>query len=124
MSYDNATATAKRLLARRGKRVTMTRPDQGAINEIAGTRASGGGSTSIFNCVGLPANGRSAETRIGSLIDRKLQMFYMARVSGTLVPEPGDELPFGGKTWKLIWTATYNPDDSGPIFSEAYGEIG
>jgi hypothetical protein len=124
VSYASSIATAKRLLGRKGKLVTVTRPGAGAIDEIAGTRSTGGSSSSSFYVVGLPTSGRTSEMRIGSLVNRKLQTFYMARASGTLDPEVGDLVPWVGKNWPLIWVGSYDPDGSGnTIFTEAYAEI-
>lgn len=121
MSYAAATATAQRLLQRKGRRITLTRPGQGTIDEVAGTRTPGGDLTATFNVVGLPP-GKSAEYQIGTLLGRVIEQFYMARVTGSLDPLPGDVIPWKGTTLKLIWVATYDPDASGAILHMAYGE--
>jgi hypothetical protein len=123
MSYAQQIATAKRLIGRKGTSVVVTRKHQGAKDELNGTRAAGGNKTGQFYVVGLPA-GKSAETQIGSLVGRRLSMFYLAKISSAFDPEPGDQVPWGGKTWTVIWTASYDPDNSGnTIFTQAYGEI-
>jgi hypothetical protein len=127
MSYSAQMATAKAVLGRRGARVTLQRKHQGAINAIAGTRAAGSTLTAIFNCVGLPLGASKSRGKTASftegLIESNVLQFYMARVSGSLDPEPGDIVPWGGKNYVLTWTATYDPDNSGTIFTSALGEI-
>lgn len=124
MSYAAQTALAKRLIGQKGRQLTVTRPNQGAFDEIAGTRAAGGAKTGIFKCVGFPP-GKSAEREIGTLVNRKLQEFYLAWVSGTVTDlEPGDIIPWKGVDWPVIWSATYDPDGNGVIFTKAYAELG
>lgn len=123
-AYDRATATARRLLTKKGvPTVTLTRSAQGAANPIIGSRATGGAKTATFAVVGLPP-GIGAEKEIGTLVNRKLMEFHMARTSGTLEPQPGDTVAWKGASWPLIWTAVYDPDASGMVYAKAYGEIG
>lgn len=121
MSYAAATAAAKRLLGAKGKRVVLARAQQGAKDEVSGRRAAGSPLSATFNAVGLPP-GKSAEYQIGTLLGRRILTFYMARVSGSIDPLPGDTLLWGSITYKIIWVATYDPDASGAIFHQAYGE--
>lgn len=122
MSYAAATATAKRLLTAKGQRIIITRSGQGTADEIAGTRSAGTDMTGLFACVGLPP-GKSAEFQIGSLIGREIVSFYLARVAGQIVnPLPGDTIPWGDRTYKIVWIATYDPDATGAILHQAYGE--
>jgi hypothetical protein len=120
MGYEQATAMARRLLAKKGKAVTIT-AKTGAPNPIAGTRAAGA-ATSTFNCVGFPA-GKSAEFHVGSLVKRNVHEFHLARTAGTLEPEPGMTLPWKGKVYTLLWAAVYDPDDRGMVYAKAYGEV-
>jgi hypothetical protein len=112
---------ARRLLTKKGKAVTITRDGQGAFDPLAGSMAAGGNSTAVFACVGLPP-GKSAEFAIGSLVGRNLLEFHLARMSGALDPQPGDKLPWRGKTYTLVWAAVYDPDDTGAVYAKAYGE--
>jgi hypothetical protein len=122
MGYEQAAAMARRLLAKKGKSVVLTKANSGTINAIAGTRNPGANQTAIFNCVGFPA-GKSAEYHVGSLIKRNVHEFHLARTSGSLDPEPGMLLPWGGKQYTLLWAAVYDPDDRGMVYAKAYGEV-
>lgn len=123
MGYESAAAAARRILGRKGIKITLKRPGEGSVDEIAGTRSGGAETTTTFNCVGLPP-GRSADKEIGTLINRRLMEFHLARVSGTLEPQPGDIITWNGVEWPLIWAAVYDPDTSGMLYAKAYGEIG
>lgn len=122
MSYAAATALAKRLLGKKGASIVLTRPHGGALNKLTGTRATGSDETAVFNCVALPP-GKSAEKEIGTLVNRRLMEFHLARTSGTLEPEPGDVVPWKGRGWTLIWAAVYDPDAEGMVYAKAYGEV-
>lgn len=124
MAYDAQIALAKRLLGKKGKSIVLTRAGQGAIDPLAGSRAAGGDKTAVFFAVGLPP-GKSADKEIGTLVNRNILEFYMARVSGSIDPLPGDLLPWNGKTWTVIYATTYDPDGSGnSIMTKAYAEAG
>jgi hypothetical protein len=123
MSYASAAALARCLLGKKGKAITITRTGQGTINAIAGSRGVAGDLTGTFKCVGLPP-GPNASKEIGSLVDRRMMEFHLARTAGDLEPEPGDRIPWGTKTYTLIWAANYDPDDNGLVYSKAYGEAG
>lgn len=120
--YGAATSSAKALLGRKGTGVNLLRKGQGTFDPITQTRAVAADITARFNCVGLPP-GKSAETQIGTLVGRHLMQFYMARTYGTIDPQPGDQLFWRGRTYVLVWTANYDPDNSGTVFSVAFGEV-
>lgn len=123
-SYASAMALAKRLIGKKGKAsITLTRPGTGAFDALEGERAAGSNSATTFAVVGLPP-GPSATKEIGTLVDRSVLEFHMARLTGALEPEPGDKLPWKGKTYTLIWAANYDPDGSGLVYTKAYGEAG
>ena len=122
-AYDRARATAIRLLGKKGVTITLKRPNQGAPDPIAGSRATGGDKTATFKVLGLPP-GRGADKEIGTLVNRRLKEFHMARTGGTLDPQPGDIIPWAGQDWPVIWTAVYDPDASGVVYAKAYAEIG
>lgn len=124
MGYAAQIALAKKLLGKKGRSLVLTRAGQGSIDAIAGTRADGGDKTAVFFAVGLPP-GKSADKEIGTLVNRNIVEFYMARVSGSIDPQPGDMLPWNGKTYTVIYATSYDPDGSGQtIMTKAYGEAG
>jgi hypothetical protein len=123
MGYASAAALARRLLGKKGKTITITRTGQGTIDPIAGRRGVGGDLTGTFKCVGLPP-GPNASKEIGTLVDRRMLEFHLARTSGDLEPEPGDRIEWGTKTYVLFWAANYDPDDSQLVYTKAYGEAG
>lgn len=123
MSYAAAATLARTLLGRKGQSVTISREGQGLIDEISGTRSAGAPQLATFNCVGLPP-GKGADKEIGSLIDRRLMEFHLARTSGSLEPQPGDIVPWGGRDWVIVWAAVYDPDASGMVYAKAYAEAG
>lgn len=122
MGYERATAMARRLLAKNGKSVVLSKPNTGTRDLIAGTRGAAAPQTAVFNCVGFPA-GKSAEYHVGSLIKRNVHEFHLSRTAGSLEPEPGMQLPWKGKVYTILWAANYDPDDKGLVYSKAYGEV-
>lgn len=119
--YAQVRATALALLRKKGKAVTVTRRPT-LRNEITGKLEAGGALSTTFQCVALPP-GRSAERYVGSLVGKNMLEFYLARESsGGIDPYPGDEVDWAGKTYTLIWAAQYDPDDSGTLFTQAFGE--
>lgn len=119
--YAQVRATALALLRKKGKQVTVTRRPT-LKNEITGKLTAGAPLSSKFQGVGLPP-GRNAERYIGTLVGKNILQFYLARESaGGIDPYPGDQIEWGGKTYTLVWAAQYDPDDSGVLFTEAYGE--
>lgn len=123
MGYASAAALAVRLLGSKGKSVTVTRPGQGTVDPITGSRGTGADVTGTFNCVGLPP-GQSAANEIGTLVGRNMLEFHLARTAGDLEPQPGDRIEWGAKTYVLFWAANYDPDASGLLYTKAYGEAG
>lgn len=123
MSYNRQGKGALATLKRKGATLTLTRPSAGR-DLVNGTLTGTGKATALFAAVKLPP-GKGADKEIGTLVNRNIAEFHMALVSGSLVPQAGDEASFGGVTWTLIWTAPYDPDGSGTLgYTKAYGEAG
>jgi hypothetical protein len=119
--YEALAATALALIARKGALVTFTRKNTGPVNPITDVESPAATITGTFQVVGLPP-GRSAESRVGSLIGRKLMEFHIARKGALMEPSPGDTVEWGSTTWTLFWTQTYDPAADGAIYTLAYGE--
>jgi hypothetical protein len=118
-AYNQARKVALRLIGTKGVTVTLTR-ERGAINEITGQRGSGT-LTASYKAVRLPP-GQSAAKDLGKLVNHRMGEFHMARLSGAIEPEPGDKLTMSGVDWTVIWSAVYDPDDTGLVYTKVYGE--
>lgn len=118
--YDAFTALAARLISSKGAQTVITRTTRTMRDPVTQTGGGAATLTATIKAVGLPA-GKSAEFAVGTLEKRNVMEFYIAHDSN-ITPQPGDEMPWGDHTWKLIWTATYDPAADGAIFTKAYGE--
>jgi hypothetical protein len=118
--YDAFYATATRLIGSKGTATTIVRNSRTMRDPITQTGGGAAIITSAVKAVGLPA-GKSAEFAVGTLEKRNISEFYIAH-DQRFTPQPGDEMPWGDHTWKLVWTATYDPAADGAIFTKAYGE--
>lgn len=116
--YASLIATAKRLIKAKGASTTLTRVAVSAVDTAADTDTATP-STYTIDAVGIPPS-RSAEYRIGSLVNRNLMEFYMT--SDEVTPDKGDSVLWLGQNYKLIWVNVLNPNAQGTIFTQAYGE--
>jgi hypothetical protein len=122
VSYVSVRATAQKLLSRKGATITVRRDAKHDRDPISGVKTPVAPTRSTFKGIGLPP-GRSADKEIGSLIDRRVEEFYLSRTGPGFDPHPGDTVEgWKGRDWSIIWTTTYDPDASGAILTRCYGE--
>lgn len=121
--YNAQIAMAAALITKKGKSITILRPGRTLTDPVTQAATLADPTAYVANAVGLPP-GRSAEFKIGSLANRRVIQFYIALRGLAITPQPGDEIAWGGNTYKVIWVETYDPADDGAIISIAYGELG
>lgn len=119
-TYQSFIDLADRLIRAKGAAITLTRVAASGNDPVAQT-ATYTPATHTFRGVGLPA-GKSAEFRVGSLVNRNVYEFYLAQKSQTVEPQPGDVLAFKGANWTILAATTYDPAADGSIFTKAYAE--
>lgn len=119
--YDSIAAAALRLIDRKGGALTLTRHTPAAVNKATDVETPGAPVTGNYRAVGLPP-GNSAEKRIGSLVERNIIEFHIARLGTVMEPEPGDVATWGGKDWTVLNVTTYNPAADGAIYTRALAE--
>jgi hypothetical protein len=120
--FAQARATALALLRKKGKSVMVSRRS-GVPDKVTGKRASAAKGSAQFTCLGLPA-GPTAERYVGTLVGKRTLEFYLAPLPGTAFPiEPGDLVPWGGRTYSLVWVSDLDPGDTGSLFTRAYGQV-
>jgi hypothetical protein len=120
--YAQARATALALLRKKGRTVSVTRKS-GAKNKVTGKLDSGGVQSGSFVGVGLPA-GPTAERYVGSLVGKQTLEFYLSAEPGvSFLPQPGDQIAWGGRSYTLVWTSDLNPGGTGSVFTRAYGQV-
>lgn len=121
--YASIRTNALALLKKKGSQITVKRLPK-LRNEITGKLESGAAMSASFQCVALPA-GPTAEKVLGSLIGKRTLEFYLAREAGSggMDPEPGDQIVWGGVTYTLQYVTQYDPDQSGTLFTQAYGQV-
>lgn len=118
--YDAFAATALSLIGRKGADLIVTR-NASSFDPITEVETVAPGNTATFKAVGLPP-GRSAVDRVGSLVDRNIIEFHIARLGVAMEPQPGDVAIWGGQSWTLIEQTSYDPAADGPIYTRALAE--
>lgn len=119
-TYAALTDAALRLIQAKGAPLPLQRTATATFDPVTQARTTTTASYS-FRAVGLPP-GRSAEFRVGTLERRDLIELHIAQKSQIVRPEPGDVVTWGGKSWTIIWAATYDPAADGAIYTLAYAE--
>ena len=118
--YASSAATAKNLTTSFGATVTFKRSVAGTFNPVTQTETGGTTLSFSMSAIGL-APGRSAEYRIGSIVNRNLQELHCAPNLGA-VPEPGDVATWAGKDWRVIWASVLDPAGDGSPYVLVYVE--
>lgn len=119
--YESLAASALALVSRKGRLTAFSRQSAGTLDPVTDTVTGQQPIAGLLPAVGLPA-GKSAEFRIGSLEGRNIMEFHVARSGSSFAPQPGDDVSWGGFTWRIFWTADYDPASDGAIYSLCYGE--
>ncbi|CAB4180581.1 hypothetical protein UFOVP1040_81 [uncultured Caudovirales phage] len=119
--YDSAAKTALSLISRKGATINLRRKTAASFDPVAQTGAVGTETTYAFKGVAVPP-GKSAEARVGSLVDRRMVEVYFALKGMAVVPENGDVITVGGAEYTIFWAATLDPAGDGPVLSTCYAE--
>lgn len=121
-TYLSAHATASALIKKKGSAVTLTRPKTTSyFDPITQTEIAAGVDVWTFMAVVMPA---SSQTRYkaATLEVQVSDEAYFALDNGTVYPQPGDVVRFGGADYKVTWSQTYDPAGDGAIFTTAFLE--
>lgn len=121
MSYQRQIDTALRLISKAGGDAVVTRRSAGTLDAVADTD-TGASTSHTLKAVGI-APGKSAEFRIGSLVNRSIMLFYFALKGASIEPTTGDRVTWRGATYRLIWADVLSPDGGAGIIVTAYGEV-
>lgn len=119
-TYDRIAATALRLITAKGSDAVISRIVPSTFDPVTQARTSSTLSAT-FKAVELPP-GKSAEFRIGSLVDRNLSQFFIARAGVEMEPTNGDRIEWAGRSMTLTGVTHYDPAGDGAILTVAYGE--
>ena len=117
--YASIGAVAHALIGKKGTDVTFTRHTTKSFDPISQETVVES-STFSMKGVAIPP-GRSAEFRIGSIVNRNLIELHLAPRGGD-VPVPGDMVSWAGKPWAVFWANALDPAGDGPPYCLAYAE--
>ena len=117
--YASMAATAQSLIGKKGTDVTFTRRTSANFDPIT-QHSDIETATFTMKAVGIPP-GRSAEYRIGSIVNRNLIELHLAP-NGGLVPAPGDSVSWAGVDWTVFWANALDPAGDGAPYCLAYAE--
>lgn len=119
--FLSANQTAAALIAKFGGTATLTRTTPGTVDPVTQVRIGASDTPYTVLAATLPA-GQHAQYIAGTMEKRAALEAYVSLKGLAVIPEPGDALAVGGKTYRVFWVKTYDPASDGPIFSHAYLE--
>ena len=115
MSYDRQIALATRLIATRGKNITITKSTVTATVIATGKQTSTKTSMTI-KAVVLPMTKNSdLAYRSEDSSITKLNTFLMSGENLKFKPETGQSVTISGETWIILGITPLNPNDGDPI---------
>jgi hypothetical protein len=122
VSYQSALATAKRLITKKGKNVTITRQVDSVFDPALGVDTSTEQSQTI-KAVVLPVTGGKAKDldqrfKLESFTIEKLAYFIMYGNELTFQPEAGQKVTIASEDWTILGVTPTNPNEGDPIIYE------
>ena len=122
--YDAQAESALDLIREKGGTATIERKaSDGTFDPVTQvTTGASAAATAEVQAVRLPA-GKSAEFRVGSLVNRNVEQVWVALYGVSLAPKNGDTITYAdGSRWNVLWTTVYDPAGDGPIVAMLYAE--
>ena len=121
--YTSISSTAKALVDKFGKNITLKHETGGVFDPVTGTESGVTVQQQTVKAVVLPASGGKVialdiRYNLGTLVYRRLGYFLISGQDLTFEPLPDDQAVIEGETWTVLGVTPLNPNSGDPIIHE------
>lgn len=121
--YSGLQNVASKLIASKGKNITITRQTLETFDAPAGEYTSQTPESQTVKAVVLPASGGKVQAldlryNLGELTYQKLNYFIVAGIDLAFAPNPNDEVTIDSENWYVLGITPLNPNDGTPLIYE------